>query len=51
MDDRNGFDKLVGQFNGKTGVVTSIDKRGYIGGTWDGVTVIEGVDEYEVITA
>lgn len=37
------------QYNGKEGVVTSIDDVGQIHGTWGGCAVIEDYDDYIVI--
>lgn len=37
-------------YNGRTGVVESIDDIGQVHGTWGGCAIIPGVDEYEIIT-
>lgn len=37
------------QYNGKEGVVTSIDDIGQIHGTWGGCSIVPEVDEYEIL--
>ena len=37
-------------YNGKIGIVESIDDIGQIHGTWGSLALIPGVDEYEIIT-
>ena len=39
------------QYNGREGVVTSIDDIGQLHGTWGGCAVIPGIDYFEVIEA
>lgn len=36
-------------YNGKEGVVTTIDDIGQIHGTWGGCAIVPEVDEFEVI--
>ena len=38
------------RYTGKQGVVTKIDDAGQLHGTWGGLAVIPGVDEFTVIT-
>ena len=38
------------EYDGKEGKVTSIDSIGQLHGTWGGLAVIPGVDDFEVIT-
>lgn len=38
------------RYDGKTGEVTHIDDIGDIWGTWGGLAIIPGVDEYEIIS-
>lgn len=36
------------RYDGKMGIVTYIDSLGQIHGTWGGLAVIPGVDDYQV---
>ena len=45
MDDHFAGDR----YNGRIGVVTSVDDAGQLHGTWGGLAIIPGVDDYEVI--
>ena len=44
MDDPYEFD-----YPGRVGIVTHIDDAGQLHGTWGGLAVIPGEDEFEVI--
>ncbi len=46
MDDDGGKDLQAKRYDGKTGVVESIDSLGQIHGTWGGLSVIPKVDKY-----
>lgn len=37
------------QYRGREGVITSIDDMGQLHGTWGGLAVIPGEDDYTVI--
>lgn len=37
------------EYNGKEGEITHIDDIGQLHGTWGGLAVIPGYDEYEVL--
>ena len=37
-------------YNGKEGVVTTIDDIGQIHGTWGGCAIVPDVDEFEIIS-
>ena len=37
------------QYRGREGIVTSIDDMGQLHGTWGGLTVIPGEDDYIVL--
>ncbi len=45
MDDHFAGDR----YNGREGVVTSVDSMGQLHGTWGGLALIPGVDDYEYI--
>ena len=49
MDDKNGKDTHARESNGKEGTITHIDDAGQIHGTWGGLALIPGLDEYEKI--
>lgn len=49
MDDQGGKDPQAASYSGKEGVVRHIDSIGQIFGTWGGLALIPGVDEFEVI--
>lgn len=51
MDDQYGYDWQATQYNGKRGRVTHIDDIGNIFGTWGGLALIPGVDEFKIISA
>lgn len=38
------------QYSGRTGVVRSIDDMGQLWGSWGGLAVIPGEDQFELIT-
>ena len=44
MDDDGGKDLQAKSYDGKTGVVESIDSLGQIHGTWGGLALIPGTD-------
>ena len=37
------------QYNGKVGIVESIDDIGQIHGTWGGCALIPDIDEFEIV--
>lgn len=43
--------KMVGEplYTGKEGIIEFIDSAGQLHGTWGGLAVIPGVDQFEVI--
>lgn len=49
MDDNGGRDLQARSYNGRTGVVETVDSLGQLHGTWGGLAVIPGVDKYEFI--
>ena len=48
MDDNGGKDTQAAAYAGKTGTVEHIDSIGQLHGTWGGLALIPGVDEYEI---
>jgi hypothetical protein len=44
LDDPYSYD-----YPGRVGIVTSIDDAGQLHGTWGGLAVIPGEDEFEII--
>lgn len=44
-----GIDHQAMAMNGKTGTVTSIDSIGQLHGTWGGLAVIPGIDEFSIV--
>ena len=50
MDDDGGRDTQAAGYAGKTGTVEHIDSIGQLHGTWGGLALIPGVDEYEILT-
>ena len=47
----NMDDELSGsKYNGREGVVTNLDSLGQLHGTWGGLAVIPGVDQFVVIS-
>ena len=51
MDDKNGTDKAAARYNGRIGTVRLIDDARQLHGTWGGLAVIEGFDEYEILNS
>ena len=49
MDDDGGKDLQAKSYDGKTGFVESIDSLGQIHGTWGGLALIPGKDEFRKI--
>ena len=49
MDDDGGKDLQAGNYDGRNGVVESIDSLGQIHGTWGGLALIPGTDEFRRI--
>ena len=49
MSDDGGKDLQAQMYNGRSGVVEHIDSIGQLHGTWGGLAVIPGVDDFEVI--
>ncbi len=49
MDDTGGKDSAARMYTGKSGIITSIDDAGQLHGTWGGLAVIPGVDEFEIL--
>ena len=48
MYDDGGKDTQAAAYAGKTGTVEHIDSIGQLHGTWGGLAVIPGVDEFKV---
>ena len=48
MNDDGGKDLQARMYNGRSGVVERIDFIGQLHGTWGGLAVIPGVDEFKV---
>ncbi len=46
MDDGGGRDLQARSYNGRTGVVETVNSFGQLHGTWGGLAVIPGVDKY-----
>ena len=49
MNDDGGKDLQARMYNGRSVVVEHIDSMGQLHGTWGGLAVIPGVDDFEVI--
>ena len=49
MDDDGGRDTQAAGYAGKTSTVEHIDYIGQLHGTWGGLALIPGVDEYEIL--
>ena len=49
MNDNNGKDLQATRYNGREGVVQRIDSIGQLHGTWGGLAVIPGEDEFKVL--
>lgn len=49
MDDDDGKDWQAMEMNGKEGVVESIDDIGQLHGTWGGLGIFPGVDEFIIL--
>ena len=49
MNDDGGKDLQARMYNGRSGVVEHIDSIGQLQGTWGGLAVIPGVDDFEVL--
>ena len=49
MDDNGGKDPEARKYNERSGVVEYIDSNGQLHGTWGGLAIIPGVDDFEVI--
>ncbi len=49
MDDANGRDISAQKYNGRTGIVISIDDIGQLHGTWGSLAIIPGIDKFEII--
>ena len=49
MNDDGGKDLQARMYNGRSGVVEYIDSLGQLHGTWGGLAVIPGVDDFEVL--
>lgn len=49
MNDDGGKDLQARMYNGRSGVVDHIDSIGQLHGTWGGLAVIPGVDNYEIL--
>ena len=45
----DGIDHSATEYNGKEGTVTVIDDTGQFHGTWGGLAVIPGVDEFVIV--
>lgn len=51
LNDDGGKDFQAKMYNGRSGVVKYIDSLGQLHGTWGGLAVIPGVDEFEILSA
>ena len=49
MNDDGGKDLQARMYNGRSGVVEYIDSLGQLHGTWGGLAVIPGVDDFEIV--
>ena len=49
MDDDGGRDAHAGDYDGRVGIVKHIDSLGQLHGSWGGLAVIPGADEYEIL--
>lgn len=49
MDDDGGKDLQARMYNGRSGVVQHIDSIGQLHGSWGGLAVVPGVDEYNIL--
>lgn len=61
MSVREQFKHLIGRsirivrmanekdYNGRKGVITHVDDLGQLHGTWGGLAIITGIDEYELL--
>ena len=49
MNDDGGKDLQARMYNGRSGVVEHIDSKGQLHGTWGGLAVIPGVEDFEVL--
>ena len=49
MNDDGGKDLQARMYNGRAGVVEHIDSIGQMHGTWGGLAVSRGVDDFEVL--
>lgn len=49
MDDSGGKDLQAREYNGREGVVESIDSIGQLHGTWGGLAICTEIDEIETL--
>ncbi len=49
MDDDGGKDLQARMYNGRSGVVQHIDSIGQLHGSWGGLAVVPGVDEFNIL--
>lgn len=49
MNNSGGKDIQADRYAGREGTVTGIDDKGQIHGTWGGLALLLGIDEYEVM--
>ena len=49
MNDDGGKDLQARMYNGRSGVVQHIDSIGQLHGSWGGLAVVPGVDEYNIL--
>jgi hypothetical protein len=49
MDDNGGKDTRARDYDGRAGIVGHIESLGQLYGSWGGLAVIPGVDEYEIL--
>ena len=47
--DDCGYDTQARSYSGREGVITEIDGVGQLHGTWGGLAIIPGIDEFEII--
>ena len=49
MNDDGGKDLQARMYNGRSGVVQHIDSIGQLHGSWGGLVVVPGVDEFNIL--
>ena len=49
VDDSEGYDYQATLLNGKEGIIEHIDSLGQLHGSWGGLAIIPGVDDFILI--